>query len=131
MQSDVAPARRVRHWRSISEKRQIVQLTMEPGASVPEIARVHGVNANQLFKWRRAWERGELTDSHVGLLPLSDRRHDSPAHGSSRLCRNRTRSSSAAAESKAAGPESRLADPHVSGWGRLVQLHGSACKPPL
>jgi transposase len=71
MQSDVVHGRRVRHWRSISEKRQIVQLTMEPGASVAEIARVHGVNANQLFKWRRAWERGELTDSHVGLLPVS------------------------------------------------------------
>jgi transposase len=43
---------------------------MEPGASVAEIARVHGVNANQLFKWRRAWERGELADTHAPLLPV-------------------------------------------------------------
>ena len=52
---DVSSGRRVRRWRSVTEKRQIVHLTMEPGASVAEIARAHGVNANQVFKWRRAW----------------------------------------------------------------------------
>jgi len=39
-----------------------VQLTLEPGASVSEVARAHGVNANQVFKWRRALERGELIE---------------------------------------------------------------------
>jgi transposase len=66
--------RRVRRWRSVSEKRQIVQLTMEPGASVALVARAHGLNANQLFKWRRAFERGELADSAVSaqaLLPVT------------------------------------------------------------
>ena len=63
--------RRVRRFRSISEKLQIVQLTMEPGASVSEVARAHRVNANQVFKWRRAWERGELTDGYAALLPVS------------------------------------------------------------
>ena len=66
--------RRVRRWRSVSEKRQIVQLTMEPGASVALVARAHGLNANQLFKWRRAFERGELADSPVSsqaLLPVT------------------------------------------------------------
>jgi len=71
VQAEGVEGRRVRRWRSISEKLQIVQLTMEPGASVAEIARSYGLNANQLFKWRRAWERGELTDSHAGLLPVS------------------------------------------------------------
>jgi len=52
-------------------KRQIVQLTMEPGASVAEVAREHGVNANQVLKWRRAWERGELTDGYAALLPVT------------------------------------------------------------
>jgi transposase len=28
-------------------------LTFEPGASVALVARAHGVNANQVFKWRR------------------------------------------------------------------------------
>jgi len=70
VQSGVSEVRRVRRWRSISEKRQIVQLTMEAGASVAEIARDHGLNANQLFKWRRAWERGELSDDSPTLLPV-------------------------------------------------------------
>jgi len=63
--------RRVRRWRSVSEKRQIVQLTLEPGASVAEVARAHGVNANQVFKWRRAFERGELNESCSALLPVT------------------------------------------------------------
>ena len=46
--------RRFRRFRSISEKLQIVQLTLKPGASVAQrIAQAHGVNANQVFKWRR------------------------------------------------------------------------------
>jgi transposase len=63
--------RRVRRWRSVSEKRQIVQLTLEPGASVAEVARAHGVNANQVFKWRRAFERGELNEPCSALLPIA------------------------------------------------------------
>jgi transposase len=68
---DVSSGRRVRRWRSVTEKRQIVHLTMEPGASVAEIARAHGVNANQVFKWRRALERGELIESYSALLPVT------------------------------------------------------------
>jgi transposase len=48
-----------------------VQLTMEPGASVADVARAHGLNANQVFKWRRAFERGELTESYAALLPVT------------------------------------------------------------
>jgi len=65
---DASSGRRVRRWRSVSEKRQIVRLTMEPGARVAEVARAHGLNANQVFKWRRAFERGELTESCSALL---------------------------------------------------------------
>ncbi len=43
-----------------------------------EVARDHGVNANQLFKWRRAWERGELTDGYAALLPVSVSRPPEP-----------------------------------------------------
>src|SRR5436305_44014 len=67
----VEEVRRVRRWRSISEKRQIVQLTLEAGASVAEVARAHGVNANQVFKWRRAFERGELIEPCSALLPVT------------------------------------------------------------
>jgi transposase len=47
---------------------------MEPGASVAEIARAHGVNANQVFKWRRLFERGQLSDGAsraTALLPVT------------------------------------------------------------
>jgi transposase len=63
--------RRVRRFRSISEKLQIVQLTLKPGASVAQVAQAHSVNANQVFKWRRAFERGELSESSVALVPVT------------------------------------------------------------
>jgi transposase len=69
--SESSSGRRVRRWRSVFEKRQIVQLTLEPGASVAEVARAHGVNANQVFKWRREFERGELTDACAALIPVT------------------------------------------------------------
>jgi transposase len=65
---------RVRRRRLVSEKLQIVRLTMEPGASVAEIARAHGVNANQVFKWRRLFNRGQLSDvgaRSTALLPVT------------------------------------------------------------
>jgi transposase len=48
-----------------------VQLTLKPGASVAEVARAHGVNANQVFKWRRAFERGELSEPCTALIPVT------------------------------------------------------------
>jgi transposase len=72
--ADGDAARRGRRRRPASEKLQIVRLTMEPGASVAEIARAHGVNANQVFKWRRLYERGQLVDGAsraTALLPVT------------------------------------------------------------
>jgi len=71
---DTVVGRRGRRRRSVLEKLQIVQLTLEPGASVAEIARAHGVNANQVFKWRRLFERGQLSDGvaiSTALLPVT------------------------------------------------------------
>lgn len=71
---EVGAERRVRRWRSVAEKRQIVKQTLEPGASVALVARAHDLNANQVFKWRRAFERGELVDSvasSTALLPVT------------------------------------------------------------
>ena len=65
--------RRVRRWRSVAEKRRIVELTFVPGASVALVARAHGVNANQVFKWRGEFERGELSEpvlASASLLPV-------------------------------------------------------------
>src|SRR6202142_313869 len=66
--------RPVRRWRTVSEKRRIAELTLEPGASVALVARAHGVNANQVFKWRRALKRGELNEpaaASTALLPVT------------------------------------------------------------
>ena len=65
--------RRVRQRRSVAEKRRIVELTLVRGASVALVARAHGVNANQVFKWRRDYERGELSEqvtASASLLPV-------------------------------------------------------------
>jgi transposase-like protein len=62
--------RRPRRFRSVAEKRRIVDLTLEPGASVALVARAHRVNANQVFKWRRAFDRGELVEP-VALPPTT------------------------------------------------------------
>jgi transposase len=45
--------RKRRQWLE-ALKRQIVAESLAPGASVSIVARRHDVNANQLFKWRRA-----------------------------------------------------------------------------
>jgi len=64
--------RRARCWRSVAEKRRIVELTLEPGASVAAVAPAEGVNANQVFRWRRSFERGDLVElaSSPALLPV-------------------------------------------------------------
>ena len=49
-----------RQYRSPELKRQIVEETLVPGASVARVARAHGVNANQVFAWRRQYQRGLL-----------------------------------------------------------------------
>ncbi len=51
-----------------------MELTFEPGASVALVARAHGVNANQVFAWRRAFKSGELAEPAApatALLPVT------------------------------------------------------------
>ena len=45
---------------------------MKPGASVSRIARDHDVNTNQVFKWRRLYEQGQLGAGRksVPMLPV-------------------------------------------------------------
>jgi len=53
---------RTRKWRSIQEKLQIVRETLQEHASVAVIARRHGINANQVFVWRRQYQRGDSVE---------------------------------------------------------------------
>jgi transposase len=60
-----------RRFRTVEEKRRIVEEALEPGASVARVARTHGVNANQLFAWRRLYLQGQLEPANretPGLL---------------------------------------------------------------
>lgn len=51
-QSVYRPRRRVH---SDEFKRKVVELSLAPGASVAAIALEHGINANLLFGWRKAY----------------------------------------------------------------------------
>lgn len=44
-------------------KLQMVREMLAPGASVSVVSRRHDVNANQLFRWRRQYIRGELGET--------------------------------------------------------------------
>ena len=73
MDESEGAGRRIRRSWAVAEKRRIVELTLAPGASVARVARAHGVNANQVFVWRQAFERGELVESAASataLLPV-------------------------------------------------------------
>ena len=44
---------------------------MLPGASVSRVAQAEGVNAHQVFDWRRAYREGRLSEpSENGLIPV-------------------------------------------------------------
>ena len=61
-----------RQRRSIAEKRRIVEETLVEGASVARVARAHGINANQVFGWRRLYLAGRLGECKpaMKLLPV-------------------------------------------------------------
>jgi transposase len=58
------------HW-SIAEKRRIVEETLVEGTSVARVARSHGVNANQVFYWRKLYQNGRLGAAAAKLLPVT------------------------------------------------------------
>jgi transposase len=64
------------HYRQhpLEFKRALVALSLQSGVSVARIAREHGVNANQIFSWRRLYEQGRLGVPTLmredGLLPV-------------------------------------------------------------
>ncbi len=65
-----------RHW-TTQEKRKIVEQTLGSPHSVAYLARQHGVNANQLFSWRKLYLSGQLNPTPaehapgVRLLPVA------------------------------------------------------------
>ena len=65
---------RRRLW-TAEEKRRIVEQTLSSDLSVAMIARQHGVNANQVFYWRKLYRAGQLGASEpsegVRFLPVA------------------------------------------------------------
>jgi transposase len=60
-----------RRYRSKQERRAVVDETLRPGASVAVIARRHGVNANQVFHWRKLYREGRLdVEPPAQLVPV-------------------------------------------------------------
>jgi transposase len=67
----IAGRKTARRYRTQAERRRIVEETLSTEASVATVARAHGVNANQLFHWRKLY--------HAGLLdpaPSADATND-------------------------------------------------------
>jgi transposase len=62
-----------RVYRTVAEKRRIVEVTLQPGASVAKVAHAEGVNSHQVFDWRRAYLKGKLEpkgETSAALLPV-------------------------------------------------------------
>jgi transposase len=71
-----------RRRRSAAERRRVVEETLEAGASVAKVALKYGVNANQVFQWRRLYRDGKLrgaSSSTMKLLPVSVVEDEQPA----------------------------------------------------
>jgi len=63
-----------RRFRTKAERREIVEETLKPGASVSQVARAHDVNTNQVFHWRRQYRAGWFDDARkkaTALVPVS------------------------------------------------------------
>jgi len=70
----------VRCMRTNAEKVAIVEEAQQPGRSVAEVARKHGVNANLIFGWTRLHKRGLLVQCRepAKLLPVKIRQPRRP-----------------------------------------------------
>ena len=63
--------RRKKRRRTIGERREIVEETLLPGASVSRVARRHDMNANQVFYWRKLYREGQLgSTTDTQLVPV-------------------------------------------------------------
>ncbi len=69
LQVRVAGTRKKR--RTVGERREIVEETLVPGASVSRVARRRDVNANRVFYWRKLYREGKLgSKTDTRLVPV-------------------------------------------------------------
>lgn len=68
------PNRRRNQRRPAAFKRSVVEQSYLPGASVARLARNHGINANQIFSWRKLFRDAApagRANTDVALLPVT------------------------------------------------------------
>ena len=84
----ITEAGRKRRYRSKRERREVVEETLQPGASVAVIARRHGVNANQVFHWRKLYREGrfDVEPAAAQLVPVRIAEVVSAAQPPAKLC---------------------------------------------
>jgi transposase len=113
--NEVSPERRRRRRYDPAFKRALVAQTQAPGASVARIAREHGINANQLFKWRRQLLLGAgpraPAEPSVSLVPVT------------LVAEEPGTTTGAGAAAVGAAPEGRM---EVVLAGGTVRIHGAA-----
>ena len=61
-----------RRTHSLDFKRSVVEASRQPGASIAGVALAHGINANQLHKWRRQFSGAHpsVAVASPSLLPV-------------------------------------------------------------
>ena len=69
MRIEVLGVERRRRW-SLQDKLRIVDETMQPGVTVTEVARRHGVAPSVVFTWRRLAREGRLGDAGPTFVPV-------------------------------------------------------------
>ena len=69
MKIEVLGTERRRRW-SLQDKLRIVEETMQPGMTVTEVARRHGLAPSVVFTWRRLAREGRLGDAGPTFMPV-------------------------------------------------------------
>ena len=69
MKIEVLGTERRRRW-SLQDKLQIVEETLQPGVTVTEVARRHGLAPSVVFTWRRLAREGRLGDAGPTFMPV-------------------------------------------------------------
>ncbi len=55
----------------VAFKRELVEASLKPGVSMAALARQHGVNANQLWAWRKLYNEGRL-EAATSAVPATE-----------------------------------------------------------
>jgi transposase len=69
MKIEVLGTERRRCW-SLQDKLRIVEETLQPGVTVTEVARRHGLAPSVVFTWRRLAREGRLGDAGPAFVPV-------------------------------------------------------------